>query len=190
MESKAATFDKKKAKKNITATYKKVPNGVLAIYKNKNNYAVKLTGKMRFLDADGKDIEVVKTVNNCLGAKSTSAIFYQSPYDYNGNIVNYNSYKGSFSVAKTKYKSFSKKLITSYDIQIVSTNFSVVNTSGKELENIYSSIVFYDSNGKILGCQGKYLNCYAKNSTDMFTLDHDMKWGQPAKAKIYVNWAY
>lgn len=186
----AESFNKTKAKKNITVSYKKVSNGILAVYKNKNSYAVKLTAKMRFLDAADNDISVIKEVNNCLGAKSTAAIFYPAPYDSKGNIINYSSYKGSFSVAKTDYKSYSKKLTVSSDIQTISTNFSVVNTSDKNLKNIHVTVVFYDNDGAILGCQGKYLNCYEKGSSEMFTVSHDIKWITPAKVKVYVDWAY
>ena len=74
--------------------------------------------------------------------------------------------------------------------ETISTNFAVINTSGKELKNIHATIVFYDNAGDIVGCQGKYLNCYGKGSTDMFTLSHDSRLGRPTKVKIYINSAY
>ena len=186
----AENFNKTKAKKNITVTYKKVPDGILAIYKNKNDYTVKLTGKVRFLDASKNELSAIKEINNCVGAKSTCAIFYPAPYDSDGNVIKYNSYKGTFSVAKTKYKSYSKKMTVGTDLQTIGTNVSVVNTSGKKLNNIHVTAVFYGSDNSILGCQGKYVNCYEKGSIDLFTLDHKSSWGRPSKVKIYVNWAY
>lgn len=190
MTAQAESFNKTKAKKNITVTYKKTPDGVLAVYKNKNSYPVKLTGKIRFLDTEKNELLVTKEVNNCLGANATCAIFYRAPYDNNGNVMNYKIYKGTFSVSKTSYKSYSKKITTATDIQTIGTNVSVVNTSGKKLKNIHITAVFYGNDNSILGCQGKYVNCYEKGSTDLFTLDHKPSWGQPAKVKIYVNWAY
>lgn len=186
----AGSFDKAKAKKNITVTYKKLSDGVVAIYKNKNSYPVKLKGALKFCDADNKAIQVRKEYNQCLGGKESCAIFYPAPYDSHGNVINYNSYKGTFTVAKSKHKSYAKKITVASDIQIISTNFSAINASGKKLKNIHATIIFYDGNGKILGCQGKYLNCYEKNSTDLFTLAHNSNWGTPAKVKIYIDWAY
>ena len=188
--SKAEAFNKKEAQKKITVSYKKLSDGILAIYKNKNKYAVKLTGTMRFRDADGKDIQVLKEQNFCLEAGASCAMFFSTPYDSNGNHVNYTSYKGSFSVAKTQYKGYSKKISISSDIQTVYSNFSAINTGKKTLSNIHVSIIFYDSEGIILGYRGKNVNCYKKNSMDLFTIDHAVNWGIPAKTKIYVDCAY
>lgn len=186
----AESFNKTKAKKNITVTYKKISDGIVAIYKNKNDYPVKLTGKMKFLDSDKSAIKTLKDVNYCLAAKSSAVIFYPAPYDSNGNYINYTSYKGSFSVSKTSYKSYSSKIKVSKSINTIDTNFSAINNSGKNLENIRISILFYDSNGEILGCKMKYLNCYKKGSVDLFNIDHAMNWATPAKAKVYVDFAY
>lgn len=188
--SKAETFNKTEAKKKITVTYKKLSDGVLATYKNKNKYPVKLTGTLRFQDSEKKDIQVSKEENLCLEASSSCAIFFPAPYDSNGNYVNYTGYKGSFSVAKSKYKGYSKNISISSDIQTVYSNFSAVNTGKQSLSNIHASIIFYDSEGEILGCRGKNLNCYQKNSMDLFKIDHPLNWGTPAKVKIYINCAY
>lgn len=186
----ASSFNKTKAKKNITVTYKKISDGIIAIYKNKNTYPVKLTGKIQFQDFDKSPIKTLKDTNYCLGAKSSAVIFFPAPYDSDGTVINYSSYKGTFSVAKTKYKNYSKKINVGSDIQTVSTNFSAINTSEKKLTNIHLSVLFYDNAGNILGCKGKFLSCYDKNSTELFTIDHDTDWGQPGRVKIYVDYAY
>lgn len=185
-----AAFDKTKAKKNVTVTYKKLPNGVLAIYKNKNKDALKLTASMSFLDGDKKSMAKDKQSNLCLGGKSTAALFFPAPRDEYGNVVNYSSYKGSYSVAKSKYKSYSGKISISSELDVVQGSFVAVNMSGKKLSNLHATIVFYDGNGEILGCSTKYLNCYEKNAIDQFTISYVAESYRPSKAKVYIDWAY
>lgn len=186
----AAAFNKKEAKKKITVTYKKLPDGILAIYKNKNKYPVKLTGTMRFQDADKKDVQVLKEQNFCLEKGASCAMFFSTPYDSDGHYINYSNYKGSFTVAETKYKGYCQKINISADMQVVRSNFSAINTGKKTLSTIHVSIIFYDAEDRILGYRGKYLNCYKKDSMDLFTIDYPAGWGTPANVKIYVDCAY
>ena len=51
-----AAFNKTRAKKNVTVTYKKLPDGILAIYNNKNKTTIRLTASMNFQDGDKKSI--------------------------------------------------------------------------------------------------------------------------------------
>lgn len=185
-----AAFNKTTAKKNVTVTYKQLPNGVLAIYKNKNKTALKLTATMSFCDGDNKSISKEKLSNLCLGGKSTAALFFQAPHDEYGNIVNYSSYVGSFSVAKSKYTSHSEKISVSSELDVIEGRFSATNLSGKELANIHATIVFYDSNNGILGCFTKYLNCFGKGAVDQFSIGYVNEMPQPSKAKVYIDWAY
>lgn len=185
-----AAFNKTTAKKNVTVTYKKLPKGILAIYKNKNKTALKLSATMHFQDGDKKDISKETQKNLCLAGKSTAAFFFQAPVDEYGQVINYSSYKGSFSVAKSKYKSYSKKISVSSDLQTIEGNFAAVNLGTKTLSNIHATIVFYDGDGHILGCSTKYLNCYQKNSIDQFSISYVGESWQPSKAKVYIDWAY
>lgn len=185
-----AAFDKTKAKKNVTVTYKQLPNGVLAIYKNKNKTTLKLTASMSFHDGDKKSISKEKQSNLCLGGNSTAALFFSAPRDEYGNTINYSSYKGSYSVAKSKYKSYSKKISISGELDVIQGSFVAVNLSGKKLSNIHATIVFYDGNNEILGCSTKYLNCYEKNAIDQFMISYAGESYQPSKAKVYIDWAY
>ena len=105
-----AAFNKTRAKKNVTVTYKKLPDGILAIYNNKNKTTIRLTASMNFQDGDKKSISKDTQTNLCLSGKSKAALLFPTPRDEYGNPVNYSSYKGSFSVAKSKYKSYSKKI--------------------------------------------------------------------------------
>lgn len=185
-----AAFNKTAAKKNVTVTYKQLPNGILAVYENKNKTALELTAAMSFRDGDKKNISREKQSNLCLGGKSTAAFFFQAPRDEYGNVVNYSSYKGSFSVAKSKYKSYSKKISVSSELDVIEGRFSAVNFSGKKLSNIHATILFYDSRDELLGCSVKYLNCFEKNAVDLFSINYADKTYQPIKTMVYIDWAY
>lgn len=185
----AKKFDKAAAKKKISVTYKRASNGILAVYKNKNKTAVKLTATMRYLDGNNKDIKKETKINYCLGGGSTGTIFFQAPLDEFGNYVVYNSYKASFSVDKSKYKSYSDKIRISQELKVIEGSFTAVNFSGKKLSTIEATIVFYDGNGNIIGYRTKNLNCFEKNSMDQFTVDY-ISGIVPAKAKVYINCAY
>lgn len=185
----AKKFNKAEVKKKISVTYRKTSNGILAIYKNKNKSTVKLSATMRYLDGNKKDIQKETKINYCLGGKSTGTIFFQAPLDSYGNYVVYNSYKGSFSVSKSKYKSYSSKINISQELKVVEGVFTAVNMSGKKLSNIEATIVFYDGNDNIIGCKTKYLNCFEKNSMDQFAVDY-VSGIVPVKAKVYINCAY
>lgn len=185
-----AAFNKTTAKKNVSVTYKKLPKGVLAIYKNQNKTALKLTATMHFRDGEKKDISKETQKNLCLAGKSTAAFFFPAPVDEYGQVINYSSYKGSFSVAKSKYKSYSSKITVSSDLQTIEGTFAAVNIGTKTLTNIHATMVFYDGDGHILGCSTKYLNCYQKNSIDQFSISYVGESWQPSKVKVYIDWAY
>ena len=186
----AKKFNKTTAKKNISVTYKTAPNGILAIYKNKNKTAVKLSSTMNFLDADKKSISKEKQVNYCLGGKSTGTFFFVAPMDESGNTLKYTSFKCSFSIAKSSYKSYSKKISVSSDLKVISGNFAAINMSGKTISTIHATIAFYDSTNHLVLCRPKNLNCFQANSIDQFTIDYPDQINQPAKAVVYIDWAY
>ena len=185
-----SSFDKNRAKKNVTVSYKKLPDGILVVYKNRNKTALKLTASLNFKDAAGKSLSKEKQVNHCLGGKSTAAFFFPAPLDEYGNPVTYNSYKGSFSVAKSKYKSYSKKIKVSHELTPAEGQFTATNRSGKKLTNICAVIVFYNKNGTVLKCVVKYLNCFEKDASDSFSISYAGEAYRPDKAKVYVSWAF
>lgn len=185
-----ASFDKKAAKKKISVTYKKTDNGILAIYHNKNKKPVKLTAKLSFKDANGTVLSTEKVPNHCLGASCKAAIFFQAPLDIYGNVIPFVSYKGSYSVAESKFKNYSKKIAVSNDIQATQTTFSAFNLSGKKLSNIQATIVFYDSDNAIIYSCMKYLNCYDKNENMIFNIEYPTGMIRPEKVKVYINYAY
>lgn len=186
----AKKFNKKEAKKNISVTYKTAPNGILAIYKNKNKTSVKLSATMSFLDSDKKSISKEKQINYCLGGKSTGTLFFVAPMDESGNTLKYTSFKSSFSVDKSAYKNYSKKINVSSDLKVISGNFAAINMSGKDLSTIHATVAFYNSTNQLILCKTKNLNCFKANSIDQFTIDYPEQINQPSKAVVYIDWAY
>lgn len=183
-------FDKAKAKKNITVSYKKTPTGVLAIYKNKNKSAVKLRATFRFKDAAKKDLSKETQENLCLGAKSTATFFFAAPRDEYGNCINYSSYSGSYSVSKSKKKNYTKNIQISSQIEAVETKFASMNTGKKKLSNIHATMVFYYADGSICRCFTKELNCYKPGELTQFSIQYPNDMIKPDKVKVYIDWAY
>ena len=107
-----------------------------------------------------------------------------------GDVINYANYKGSFSVSKTSNKSYAKKISIQSEIGALSGNFAAVNMSGKNLDYIHVTTVFYDGNQNITYCQAKNINCHEKMSIDQFTVDYIGIVNKPQTVKVYVDWAY
>lgn len=187
---KAQAFDKVKAKKNVAVTYKKLPTGVLAVYKNKNKVAVDLSATLRFRDADKKNLSKETQKNRCLGAKATATFFFAAPRDEYGNVINYTSYAGSFSVAKSKYKTYTSKIIISSELDAIEAKFAAVNSGSKKLSNIHATIVFYSADGAPIRCFTKELNCFKANSVCQFNVSYPDDMTRPDKVKVYIDWAY
>lgn len=186
----ASAFDSKAAKKKVTVTYKKLPDGILVFYKNKNKSAVQVTSTMCFMDNDTSVLSKEKQTVYCLAAKSTAAIFFKTPLNEYAQPVNYSTYKGSFSVSKSKYKSRNKNITISSELDAAEARFAAVNTGKVDLTNVYITVVFYDDSDSILGCSTKFLNCYSPNAIDQFSINLAGRGYVPTKAKIYLNGVY
>lgn len=186
----AKSFDAKKAKKNVTVTYKQTPTGVLAVYKNKNKTALKLKATFKFKDAAKKNLSQETQENLCLGAKSTATLFFATPRDEYGNCIKYNSYVGSFSVGKSQKKDYTKNIQISTQLETVETKFAAINTSKKKLSNIHATMVFYNANGAICRCITKELNCFKPGELSQFSIQYPDNMTVPSKVKVYIDWAY
>lgn len=183
-------FDKKAAKKKVSVTYRKVPNGVLAIYKNKNSYAVTLSGTMKFYDGASNVMSKETQKNNCLAAKKTATFLFKMPTDQYGNSIQYTKYKASYSVNSTKYKSAIDNISVNCELKPIQAQGVAVYNGKKTLSNVNATLVFYDGNDNIVSCKTKYLSCYTSNAIDQFTVNYDLESYVPSKYKIYINWAY
>lgn len=183
-------FNAKTAKKNINAKYYKLPDGILAICKNKNNYAVTLEGKVTFLDAEKHKIAVSEDVNYCLGANQTCALFYKAPLDANSNYIVYASSKKSLKVSKCAFTSYSKKIQAATNMLPSIFNLSVMNKGSKKLDIIRVSCVLYDSAGHVSGYVQKYVNCYDKGSSVVESINYPSSCTNCSKVKVYIDSAY
>lgn len=184
-----AKFNAKTAKKNITVTYTETAEGILATYKNKNKTAVSLNATMKFKDAAGKVIAKETITNACFGKKRTMAYFFKAPLDSNNRVINYSSYKGAISVAKTSKTDYAKNIVISTDIQPILCNVTAQNNSGNDLTSIHATFVFYDSAGQIILCKNQYINCGKANTSIDLVLNY-AEYRSPSKVKVYKNWAY
>ena len=186
----ATKFNATTAKKNLSLKYYKLSDGILLICKNKNDYPVKLEGKVTFLDAAKNSLAVSEDQNNCLGAKQTCALFYKAPSDGNSNYVAYSSYKKSLKVSKCAYKSYSSKIKTSTGLLPTGFDLSVTNKSGKKLDAIRVSCVIYGDSGEITGYVQKYATCYDKDASVTETINYPSSCTSHKKIKVYVDTAY
>ena len=187
-EAKAA-FSKKKATKNIKASYKVMDNGILATYKNKNTYAVSLTATVKFVDAAGQTIGEETFLDKCFPKKKSVVYFFRTPMNDNGSPKRYGSYSLKFSVKKAEGKDSTGKIKINYSISPTVTNCTAMNLGKIDLSSINATFVFYNSKGDIMCIRNSYLNCRRANTANDFTLTY-VGLGTPKKMKIYVNWAY
>lgn len=190
VQAASTKFNAKTAKKNVTTKYYKLPDGILAICKNKNNYAVTLEGKVTFLDAEKHKLAVSEDANYCLGAKQTCAMFYKAPLDANSNYVVYASSKKSLKVSKCSFTSYSKKIHTTTNMLPAIFNLSVINNGSKKLDVIRVSCVLYDGAGHISGYVQKYVSCYQKGSSVVESINYPATCTGCSKIKVYVDTAY
>ncbi len=183
------TYNEKTAKNNIKVTYTKTNTGILAVYKNKNNYAVSLKGTLKYVDAAGGTLLEDSVENLCLGKKKTMAYFYKAPVDENSNYMEYYEYSGSFTVADTSKKDYTDKITITTDIQPTMCKCVAMNTATKDLTSIFTTFVFYDAAGNILAAYNQHVNCTSASSALDFSVEYPGL-SQPASVKVYKNWAY
>ena len=186
----ASKFNAKTAKKNISITYRKIGNGIIAICKNKNAYPVKLKETVKFLDAANTVLTTETDSVECLGAKKTCVLFFKAPLTDTGDYKVYHSYKKSVKVSQTKLKDYSNKIITTTNMQPTMFNLSALNNGSKTLDVIRISCVLYDGSGKVSGYVQKYVTCYQKGSSVLETISYPSVCPSPSKVKIYVDTAY
>ena len=187
--AKKAQFNKKTAKKNIKATYQVKSEGILATYKNKNKYAVKIKMNIKYYDAAGQTVAKEPVVCECLGSKKTMVYFFKAPDDGKGGYINYNTYKASFSVAKPTYKDSTKSVNVITDVQPTNCKILVQNLGKKKLSTINLTLCFYDANGKFIVARNQYIKGMDANTTIEQEVNYS-GYTPPKSVKVYKNWAY
>lgn len=181
----------KKAIDNVKIKYYKVEDGVVAICKNNNTYAVSLSGTVNFLDA-AKHVLTKSTDNNeCLGAKQTCVLFFKGPMTSDGSkYALYYKYKSSMKARKTSNQDYANSIVATADMQPVAVNLSVLNVGKTKLDIVRVSVLLYDHNHKLIACIPKYVTCHKKGQTAMESLDYPSFAQGADTVKVYVDCAY
>lgn len=180
-----------KAIDNIKIKYYKVEDGIVAICKNNNKYAVSLSGTVSFLDA-AKHVLTKSTDNNeCLGAKQTCVLFFKGPLTLDGSkYALYYKYKSSIKAQKTSNVNYSNSIVATADMQPVAVNLSVLNIGKTKLDIVRVSVLLYDHDHKLIACIPKYVTCHKKGQTAMESLDYPSFARGADSVKVYVDCAY
>lgn len=178
----------------ISYELKDTGSGVVAILKNTNKYHVSMTAKIAY-HRNGKMIGTVSDSNYAFEKGKSCALFFHAPYDSDYNNVDYDDYKISISTKKgTNLVCASSKISVSSNFGADNVSAKIKNNSGKKLDTILISCVFYDSKGNAIGYDYHYAECKKKGSIDYlefrFPYDENYNTIRPKKYKIYVNNAY
>ena len=188
-------FSASTALKNISVDLKDTGKGVVAILKNDNDIVVSIEATMVYYK-NGKMIGTAENSNYAFESKRTCALCFGAPYDSNYDNVDYDDYKISMKISKGDENlvlgSKGIKVDSNFGADNVVANVS--NNSGKQLETIMITIVYYNSYGDAVGCDYTYAECNTDGSEDYlsFSLPYDSNYDTlfPSDYEIYVNCAY
>lgn len=124
------------------------------------------------------------------------ALFFYPPHDSDYHDVAYDDCKITLSVEEGSSSLIcgSSGIEVSEDFGIDNISAEIKNNSGKTLNSIVISCVFYDSQNNAIGYEYHYTNCKTDGSIDFITFDfpHDEEYETiiPSNYKIYINHAY
>ena len=180
-----------KATANIKVKYYKVEDGVVAICKNNNTYAVSLSGVVNFFDAAKHSLTRSTDSIECLGAKKTCVLFFKGPMTFDGSkYALYYKYKTSIKAKKTTNKDYSGAIVATADMQPVAVNLSALNIGKQKLDIVRVSVLLYDHEHKLIACIPKYVTCHKKGDSVMESLDYPSFAYGADTVKVYVDCAY
>ena len=184
-----STFNKSKAKKNIKVTYQQSEEGILATYKNKNKFAVKIKMTLKYKDAAGQTVADETITCECFPSKKSIVYFFRAPLTGDGQYLKYNTYVPSFSVAKTKYTDRTKDINVITNVKPTQCKIMVQNLGKANLSTINLTFLFYDASGNFICARNQYIKGMEANTT----IEQEVSYAgytPPAAVKIYKNWAY
>ena len=189
------SFDSTEAESKISATYYNMKNKVVGIFTNNYKYDVSITPKMVFYDVNGKMLDSSTDYNYCLGVGKTCALYFSNPYDSDYNYIDYAEYKVSLNVEKSYYVDLSENISVDSNVGTSSVMIEFTNKTGKKIDALQASIVYYDKNGKVIGYDYCYPKCEKANSVDVASISlpydeityDDIDF---ASYKIFINYAY
>lgn len=188
-------FSATEATKNISCTLKDTGSGVVAILKNNNKITVSMTAKLAYY-SNGAILDTASETNFAFESGKECALFFHAPYDSDYSKVGYDDYKITMSVKEGSSSLIcgSGKITVTSNVGADNVSAEVENASGKDLEYINISAVFYDSSGKAIGFDERFVNCKTSGSIDYTSFDfpYDKEYNTitPDSYEIYVNYAY
>lgn len=190
-----SVFSPTQAAKNIKYELQDTGDGVVAILKNNNKEAVSVQATLVYYNASGKMLKASNDFNYCLEPNQTASLYFIAPYDSDYNTVAYDSYKLSFNVDKSYYKTYAaSKIDVVSNMGSDNVTAEVINNSKATLDSIHLRVVYYDADGNAIGTEERYAECARPGSSDYisFSLPYDEDYNtiQPASYKIFVNHAY
>jgi len=190
-----SNFSANEATEKISCTLQDTGKGVVAILKNNNEVAVNVSAKLAYYSG-GVMIGTSSDDNYGFENGGECALFFHSPYDADYHDVAYDDYKITLSVEEgsSGLVCGSSGIEVSEDFGTDNISAEVKNNSGKTLNSIVISCVFYDSLNNAIGHDYHYVECKTDGSIDFVTFNfpYDENYDAiiPSDYKIYVNHAY
>ena len=138
-------------------------------------------------------IDMDSDANYCFEPGATIAMEFTCR-DSNYNPISFTNFKLNMGTIRTSYYTGSSNKISVTSNKVDKTiNFAITNKSGKSLDTIGISVVYYDINGNTIGYDYLYADCKINGSTDYRTItpyDNNYNDLNPHSYTIYVDHAY
>lgn len=183
------------SKSKVSASIEKLDKRIVVTFKNKNSYAVRLVPTVTFYKSNGKKINKTSNFNYCLEPNSKCIMTFYC-YDTKLKSKDYASFKIDMgTIKKSNYTKYGASKIevksTKKDSYIEA---KVKNKSGKDLQFINITYLFYNKKGNLIDSEEHYADCTKKGSKDTlryyYPYDSNYNFIKPAKYKAFVNYAY
>lgn len=190
-----SNFSASEATEKISCTLQDTGKGVVAILKNNNEITVKISAKMAYYSG-GIMIGTRSDDNYAFESGEECALFFYAPHDADYHDVEYDDYKITLSVEEggSSLVCDSNGIEVTEDFGTDNISAEIKNNSGKTLNSVLVSCVFYDSSNNAIGYDNHYAECKTDGSIDFITFnfphDENYKTIYPSDYKIYVNSAY
>lgn len=185
------TFDSEEALKNISYEFYDTGRGVLVILKNNNDYNVAIDADFVYYK-QGSMIETKYDFNYCIQSQKECVLKFFDDHNYE-NVKDYDDYKMVLTINKSKHTGYVDNIVVKCDMSDEKACAEIQNNSGKDLEFINLTCVFYDKNNKVIGYDTRYADCKKTGSVDYESFRYpksNYETITPASCKVYVNHAY
>lgn len=188
-------FDTSISLKNITAEYKDIEKGVIAVLTNNNNYPVSISATAVFYDEAGAMIGKSTDDNYYFEAGKQCSLYFYGPYDGNYDNIPYSTYKITYSIENVlnNVKSNLSDIEVKSNVATDKVMVEVTNSGSKTSEFTQVGIIFY-KNGQAVGYDYQYADCETPGSVSylefMYPYDENYDTIAIDHYEIYVNSSY